>query len=1173
MAETSIVVKLIDETQRGFRDINGRFDDLDKSGNRLSRTMDQVKQAAAGFLFALSGRELLEFIDSVQTMDNRLKLVTNSSSELNKRFNQLFDISQRTRTPLEENVDLYSKLAQNQAVVGKTGEEITQVVEAFNLAMTISGTSGNAAAGAITQFAQAMQSGKLQGDEFRSMAEAVPKIMQVLSERTGIAREDLKRLASEGFLDAKIVAQALTDALPDLQQELGRTSTTVGQAITQMSNEFTRLGRDFLESSGLADFFVRSIEHIIENSENLISMLKVAAAGIAVLTAAYAPAVAIFTAVAAAVVYFADVLGPLLTPFVKIAEQAIGELVKGLVGFGAAIKALMKLENPFDAFSKATSEYEERARKSAQTTSSLSDNIKGLNSSQKDNNDVTKQGAPISDQMNKLLKERNDKILAAKDAYGPFIERLKEEVELSKLDSKEKEIQKTVYQALAAEAKKYGGDMTQVSEQRRKEITAEVTALMLQKQENDRIREETLAAEKAAAEYRKKLHNEALGRLKTFADEQRKFEDSQLTNTERYIKDRQQIEDDYNRARTSGVKMSTDEIMKLEEDYEKALMSIRTRIIKDDVEANKKWREGQKSEHEKFRDEILAIDERFQLAQMSGTQEHLDSLNRARDAYLKTETDANKRWREENMTANEKYQKDIEEVNTKYRNADRLGTQEHLDSLRRIQDQHTKDIRNVIDKYRDENLTAEQSYRKKLEEFANNLAAQERLTEEEKYLYLKKLREDYVNETVKAYDHTYNKLGEYLGKKLGISKSKWGEITEVARLFGVDTDAILKDTFATGIQYLTGFTNPGGQKIDSLGSLIGTVFGANGNARQSVIGFGTTGTTAITGFGQTGNQVLTQFGQQIPGYFGPLTTSMPQIFSTQGFGITNLISAGAQAFRGFSSTILDIFSNIGGSLKGIFGNILNIISSGAGSIVDGISSVISSISGGGGGGGSNILGSIGNIVSSVTGGGGGSATGFGGWEKVVSGGLGKVMDWGQQGLSYVSSIASSGLSYLGSIGSSILSAGSAALSGIGSFLSSGLSSVIGFLSDSRMKRDVSYLGTMSSGLNAYSFNYKNPHLYGGGRKTGVMAQEVQQLYPNAVTDMGGGALGVNYGMLPRASMIEPQTMSGTGSSDVNISFTINAVDGASVESMLIDKRQFITNMVRSAVYEKGRSLI
>ena len=60
-------------------------------------------------------------------------------------------------------------------------------------------------------------------------------------------------------------------------------------------------------------------------------------------------------------------------------------------------------------------------------------------------------------------------------------------------------------------------------------------------------------------------------------------------------------------------------------------------------------------------------------------------------------------------------------------------------------------------------------------------------------------------------------------------------------------------------------------------------------------------------------------------------------------------------------------------------------------------------------------------------------------------------------------------------------------------------------SDRRLKRNIVKIGTRPDGLGVYEFEY----VWGGGRQIGLMAQEVQGVYPDAVGE-AGGYLTVNY---------------------------------------------------------------
>jgi hypothetical protein len=88
-------------------------------------------------------------------------------------------------------------------------------------------------------------------------------------------------------------------------------------------------------------------------------------------------------------------------------------------------------------------------------------------------------------------------------------------------------------------------------------------------------------------------------------------------------------------------------------------------------------------------------------------------------------------------------------------------------------------------------------------------------------------------------------------------------------------------------------------------------------------------------------------------------------------------------------------------------------------------------------------------------------------------------------------------------------------------LNSGLFSLAGagmMMSDIRTKENIVPIGVLDNGLTLYSFEYKDEFkahpLAGEGLQVGVMAQEVEQVYPYAVTTLNDGYKAVNYGLLP-----------------------------------------------------------
>jgi hypothetical protein len=73
-------------------------------------------------------------------------------------------------------------------------------------------------------------------------------------------------------------------------------------------------------------------------------------------------------------------------------------------------------------------------------------------------------------------------------------------------------------------------------------------------------------------------------------------------------------------------------------------------------------------------------------------------------------------------------------------------------------------------------------------------------------------------------------------------------------------------------------------------------------------------------------------------------------------------------------------------------------------------------------------------------------------------------------------------------------------------------------SDPRLKQNIKAVGVLPNGLTLYSFEYKDEikqhPLAGEGVHVGVMADEVEQVFPYAVTTLNDGYKVVNYGLLP-----------------------------------------------------------
>ncbi len=110
---------------------------------------------------------------------------------------------------LAESADQFADIFARLRPVGKSLDEIQTTFEGFNAVAIVSGTSAGAASSAFLQLSQALGSGRLQGDEFRSISEQLPGILKLVADQMGVNVADLKKLGSEGAITADILINAL----------------------------------------------------------------------------------------------------------------------------------------------------------------------------------------------------------------------------------------------------------------------------------------------------------------------------------------------------------------------------------------------------------------------------------------------------------------------------------------------------------------------------------------------------------------------------------------------------------------------------------------------------------------------------------------------------------------------------------------------------------------------------------------------------------------------------------------------------------------------------------------------------------------------------------------------------------------------------------------------------
>ena len=221
-----------------YRQIDGASTSLDRLTSTGEKSIGMVNRLAGALGVAFGVREIIEASEAYTTINNRLSLVTDSSEELAAAQQDVFDIAQRTRSPLKETAEVYQRLATNADQLGMSLGEVGKTTETINKLMVISGTSGESAAAALTQLGQAFASGTLRGEELNSVMEQAPALAKAIADGMGVTVGQLRNLGQEGKITASAVVDALKNQSDAVTEQFGKMAPTIGQSLAQAQNSF-----------------------------------------------------------------------------------------------------------------------------------------------------------------------------------------------------------------------------------------------------------------------------------------------------------------------------------------------------------------------------------------------------------------------------------------------------------------------------------------------------------------------------------------------------------------------------------------------------------------------------------------------------------------------------------------------------------------------------------------------------------------------------------------------------------------------------------------------------------------------------------------------------------------------------------------------------------------------
>jgi tape measure domain-containing protein len=216
---------------------NDRLTRIDRRWERSTRNVLATRTALSGLSVFIGGAGLNQvraYAEGWRDVQRRLQSVGATTEQNQKQF---VGLALRTRGAISGTAAAVQRMAKS------TGDDIditTRRVETLQKLLAAGGASGTERSSVSLQLGQALQSGVLSGDEYRSIRETAPvEFLDALAKAAGVTRKELKSVAEAQKLTTEVVLEALDSLAQSADEKFGAMAISGEEAFNVLATGLT----------------------------------------------------------------------------------------------------------------------------------------------------------------------------------------------------------------------------------------------------------------------------------------------------------------------------------------------------------------------------------------------------------------------------------------------------------------------------------------------------------------------------------------------------------------------------------------------------------------------------------------------------------------------------------------------------------------------------------------------------------------------------------------------------------------------------------------------------------------------------------------------------------------------------------------------------------------------
>lgn len=266
----------VGNTERYIRDnVNeqGRFNqEISQGTSQANSLVQMIKGAVAAYATMHTLAAAVSLSDQMTSTTARLNMMNDGLQTTQELQDMIFLSAERSRGAYQATADAVSKLGLMAGDAFSSSGEIIAFMEQVNKQFTIAGTEAAGIEAAMLQLTQAMGSGILRGEEYNSILEQAPNIIQAIADYMEVPKGQLKDMAAEGAITAEIVKAAMFAAADETDAKFESMPMTFEQIGTSLQNTAMVALQPLLDNlNDIANS--QAFQEVVNNAAGALTML------------------------------------------------------------------------------------------------------------------------------------------------------------------------------------------------------------------------------------------------------------------------------------------------------------------------------------------------------------------------------------------------------------------------------------------------------------------------------------------------------------------------------------------------------------------------------------------------------------------------------------------------------------------------------------------------------------------------------------------------------------------------------------------------------------------------------------------------------------------------------------------------------------------------------------